>query len=199
MHKEIERKYAINYFPKDMKISSVVYIEQSSIYRDFNTMIRIRKIQDELSNNTYYVYTLKTKIESLDKNHNVAERYELENYITQTEYEELLKTKIGNTIKKTRIIVPIENNLKVEIDVFYDYLENHLTAEIEFENIEAANSFKKPDWLAEEIGYKYLSNGKLSRMDRKEFETKVSKEFLNKNKELIHQLKNINQSLNLKI
>ena len=199
MHKEIERKYAINYFPEDMKINSVVYIEQSSIYRDFNTMIRIRKIQDELNNNTYYVYTLKTKGEALDKSQSIAEKYEIENYITQAEYEELLKTKIGNTIKKTRIIVPIENNLKVEIDVFYDYLENHLTAEIEFENVEAAKSFKKPDWLGEELGYKELSNGKLSRMNRKEFESKVSKEFLDNNKKLIHQLKEFNQSINLKI
>lgn len=199
MHKEIERKYAINYFPEDMKINSVVYIEQSSIYRDFNTMIRIRKIQDELNNNTYYVYTLKTKGEALDKSQSIAEKYEIENYITQAEYEELLKTKIGNTIKKTRIIVPIENNLKVEIDVFYDYLENHLTAEIEFENVETAKSFKKPDWLGEELGYKELSNGKLSRMNRKEFESKVSKEFLDNNKKLIHQLKEFNQSINLKI
>lgn len=199
MHKEIERKYAINYFPEDMKIKSVVYIEQSSIYRDFNTMIRIRKIQDELNNNTYYVYTLKTKGEALDKSQSIAEKYEIENYITQAEYEELLKTKIGNTIKKTRIIVPIENNLKVEIDVFYDYLENHLTAEIEFENVEAAKSFKKPDWLGEELGYKELSNGKLSRMNRKEFESKVSKEFLDNNKKLIHQLKEFNQSIKLKI
>lgn len=199
MHKEIERKYAINYFPEDMKINSVVYIEQSSIYRDFNTMIRIRKIQDELNNNTYYVYTLKTKGEALDKSQSIAEKYEIENYITQAEYEELLKTKIGNTIKKTRIIVPIENNLKVEIDVFYDYLENHLTAEIEFENVETAKSFKKPDWLGEELGYKELSNGKLSRMNRKEFESKVSKEFLDNNKKLIHQLKEFNQSIKLKI
>ncbi len=199
MHKEIERKYAINYFPEDMKIKSVVYIEQSSIYRDFNTMIRIRKIQDELNNNTYYVYTLKTKGEALDKSQSIAEKYEIENYITESEYEELLKTKIGNTIKKTRIIVPIENNLKVEIDVFYDYLENHLTAEIEFENVEAAKSFKKPDWLGEELGYKELSNGKLSRMNRKEFESKVSKEFLDNNKKLIHQLKEFNQSIKLKI
>lgn len=199
MHKEIERKYAINYFPEDMKINSVVYIEQSSIYRDFNTMIRIRKIQDELNNNTYYVYTLKTKGEALDKSQSIAEKYEIENYITESEYEELLKTKIGNTIKKTRIIVPIENNLKVEIDVFYDYLENHLTAEIEFENVEAAKSFKKPDWLGEELGYKELSNGKLSRMNRKEFESKVSKEFLDNNKKLIHQLKEFNQSIKLKI
>ncbi len=45
MNKEIERKYAISYLPKNLKIEKVINIEQAFIYKDINTIIRIRKIQ----------------------------------------------------------------------------------------------------------------------------------------------------------
>ncbi len=96
--------------------------------------------------------------------------------------------KISNKITKTRIVVPIENNLKVEIDIYYDYLQGFLTAEVEFPNEEEANQFKKPDWLGEEIGYQELSNRKLAHMDEKQFKSKVSEEVINHNKITIEEL-----------
>ena len=72
----------------------------------------------------------------------------------QEEFEKLIKKTISNIIEKTRITVPIENNLKVEIDIYYNYLEGLLTAEVEFQDEKQANNFQKPDWLGEELGYK---------------------------------------------
>ena len=45
MNKEIERKYAVKYIPKDFKVESVVYIKQAFIYRDKLTLIRVRDIK----------------------------------------------------------------------------------------------------------------------------------------------------------
>lgn len=96
--------------------------------------------------------------------------------------------KISNKIIKTRIVVPIQNKLKVEIDIYYDYLQGFLTAEVEFPSEEEANQFEKPDWLGEEIGYQELSNRKLAHMDEKQFKSKVSQEILNQNKRIIEKL-----------
>ena len=47
MKQEIERKYAVNYLPEDLQIRDIIHIEQAFIYRDINTVIRIRKIQNK--------------------------------------------------------------------------------------------------------------------------------------------------------
>ena len=75
------------------------------------------------------------------------------------------------------------------MDVYYDYLEGFLTAEVEFENEEQANNFIKPQWFGEEIGYKELSNGKLAEMTREEWQGKVTKEVIENNGKIIKELK----------
>ncbi len=191
MKQEIERKYGVKNLPNNLKIESIVNIEQGFIYRDFNTHIRIRKIETTYpKNHTNYIYTLKTKGDiDYNNNYDVARKYEIENEITKEEYEKLIKNKISNIIQKTRIVIPIENNLKVEMDVYYDYLEGFLTAEVEFENEEQAKKFIKPEWLGEELGYKELSNRKLAEMTREEWQGKVTKEFIENNRKIINELK----------
>lgn len=191
MNKEIERKYAIKYLPEEIKYESVKNIEQAFIYKDLNTIIRIRKVTDSKNEeNVKYIYTLKTKGDiEYDNKYNIAQKYEIETNIKKEDYEKLLKAKISNIINKTRIVVPIKQNLKVEIDVYEDYLKGLLTAEIEFTNEEQAQNFNKPDWLGEELGYKELSNRKLSEMTREEWIQKVSNEVLENNKKIIDKLK----------
>ncbi len=191
MKQEIERKYGVKNLPNNLKIESIVNIEQGFIYRDFNTHIRIRKIEKTYpENHTNYIYTLKTKGDiEYNNNYDIGRKYEIENEISKEEYKELIKNKISNTIQKARIVIPIENNLKVEMDVYYDYLEGFLTAEVEFENEEQANNFIKPQWFGEEIGYKELSNGKLAEMTREEWQGKVTKEVIENNRKIIKELK----------
>lgn len=192
MNKEIERKYAINNLPNNIKITKVKDIEQAFIYKDNNTHIRIRKVTNRKEQTIQYIYTVKTKGDiQYNNDFSIGKKYEIENFISKEEYENLLKRKISNIINKTRINVPIENNLIVEIDIYYDYLEGFLTAEIEFPNEEIAKNFNKPDWLGEEIGYKELSNGKLSQMNREQFISKVTDEFMENNKIIIEKLKKL--------
>ncbi len=189
MNKEIERKYAVKSLPNEIKITKIINIEQAYIYRDINTIIRIRKVTDKKQKAISYIYTVKTKGDiEYKNNYNVASKYEIESNISEEEYNELTKRKISNIINKTRIVVPIEQNLKVEIDIYYDYLDGLLTAEIEFPNEEMAKIYQKPDWLGEELGYKELSNRKLSQMTKEEFRSKVSEEFIEQNRKIISKL-----------
>lgn len=194
MKQEIERKYAIKYIPEDIKIEQNTNIEQCFIYNDKITLIRLRKITTiapKAEPQIEYIYTLKTKGDiEYENGEKLGRKYEIENAISQKEYENLIKGKISNTINKTRLVVPIKDNLKAEIDIYYEYLEGLLTLEVEFESIEQAKKFEKPDWFGEELGYTNLSNRKLSEMTKEEFENKVTKEFLENNRKLIKLLKN---------
>ena len=191
MNKEIERNYAVKYIPEDFKIESVVYIKQAFIYRDKLTLIRVRDIKEKYPTNTQkYIYTVKAKGDiEYTNDYNVGKKYEIENDIQKEEFDKLIKKPISNIIEKTRITAPIENNLKVEIDIYYNYLKGLLTAEIEFQNEEQANYFQKPDWLGEELGYKKLSNRKLAEMTKDEWQKEVTKEFIENNNIIIKQLK----------
>ena len=190
MKKEIERKYAVKYIPEDLKITDILDIEQAFIYKDTKTVIRVRKIQNQRLNRIEYIYTVKTKGDmEYDKCSNIAQVYEIESHIKEEEYNTLIKNKISNIIRKTRTVIPIENNLSIEMDVYKDYLEGLITAEVEFPNEDIANTFEKPEWLGEEIGYKELSNWKLSNMTKEEWMKKITKETLENNRKIILDLK----------
>lgn len=189
MKQEIERKYTIKQFPEELKIKKILEIEQVYLYRDNFTNLRVRKITNKNKGTTQYIYTVKTKGDiDYTNNYQIGRKYEIENEITEEEYNKLKKTKISNIINKTRLIIPIEQELKVEIDIYYGDLEELLTAEIEFPNLEMANTYKKPYWLGEELGYKEFSNRKLAEMTKEEFLSKVTEEFMNTNKKVIEQI-----------
>lgn len=190
MKQEIERKYAVNYLPKNLKITNILDIEQAFIYKDAKTVIRIRKIQDKKSDDIKYIYTVKTKGDiAYQKDSTVANAYEIESYIQEEDFDEFIKKRINSIIRKTRIVIPIENNLKVEMDIYKDELQDLITAEIEYPNEDIAKAFKKPEWLGEELQYKELSNWKLSNMTKEEWMEKVTKEMIENNRKIILDLK----------
>ena len=189
MKQEIERKYAVNYLPEDLEITDIIDIEQAFIYKDPKTVIRIRKIQDKKSDDIQYVYTVKTKGDiAYHKDSTVANAYEIESYIQKEDFNELIKNRISNIIRKTRMVIPIENNLNVEMDIYKDDLQDFITAEVEFPSEDIANTFQKPEWLGEEMQYKELSNWKLSNMTKEEWMKKITKESLENNRKIILEL-----------
>ena len=189
-NREIERKYLVKDFSNNIEIEEIRDIEQIMIYRDKKTRIRIRKLEitnKNQKNEMQYVYTVKTNGDIVEEG-KTANIYEIESNITEEYFKELSKKILGNKINKRRIVVPIQDELKVEIDIYYDYLEGFLTAEVEFQNEEQAKNFKKPEWLGEEIGYKQFSNNKLSQMTEQEFKSKVSEKIMENNKKVIEKL-----------
>lgn len=190
MEKEIERKYAIETIPENLEIEKIVYIEQAYLYHDSHTTIRIRRIEPINKKQSIYVYTIKTTGDiHYENNSKIGKKYEIENRISQEEYNQLLSKKISELVCKTRIVSPIANNLKAEIDIYYHQLEDLLTLEIEFQNEEQANNFLKPDWIGKELGYQELSNRKLAELTREELLQKMTKEEMEKNQKNIQKLK----------
>lgn len=190
MKQEIEKKYTVNYLPENLKIVNILDMEQAFIYKDAKTVIRIRKIQDKKSDDIKYIYTVKTKGDiAYHKDSTVANAYEIESYIQEEEFNQLIKNRISNIIRKIRMMISIENNLKVEMDIYKDYLQDLVTAEVEFPNEDIANSFQKPEWLGEEMSYQELSNWKLSNMTKEEWQEKVTKETIENNRKIIQKLR----------
>ena len=193
MNQEIERKFSIKYLPDDIKIEKATSIEQCFVYSDGLSIIRLRKIKNLINNKVEYVYTVKIKVDDKyeNKNSSIAQKYEIEYNISEEKYLEILNNKIYNSINKTRLVIPIDNDLKAEIDIYYEYLEGLITIEVEFPNREIAEKFEKPDWFGDELGFKMWSNRKLSMMSKKEFESMMSEETIKNNKDIVKNLNNV--------
>jgi len=76
-------------------------------------------------------------------------RYEWEKEIKLTEAKELLKICEPSIIDKTRYIIPANENLFYEVDVFHGENQGLIIAEIELATEETV--FEKPNWLGEEV------------------------------------------------
>lgn len=151
---EIERKWLI-------KVSDIPYnlkdgVEQKIVqtYLSFSPEIRVRNIND----GEKYILTIKSDM-SVDG----LTRDEKEYYISEDEYNNLLKKQEGNTIVKTRYQI-FDNGNIMEIDIFENQLKGLAYMEVEFETEEKARAFETPKWVikdvTDDIRYK---NGYLAR------------------------------------
>ncbi len=155
---EIERKF---YITNREKVNELIHeynqskktIIQDYIYSDIFTAIRKRKIvnQDTIK----YVYTIKTGRKGYSVN-------EIENEITEEQYNSINKDLNRRTIEKDRYCIPYENNLVIELDVFHGDYEGVVFAEIEFETEEQAVNAKLPNWFGTDISG-MITNGMMSK------------------------------------
>ncbi|MBE5958567.1 MAG: CYTH domain-containing protein [Lachnospiraceae bacterium] len=146
---EIEKKYLILQVPKDLENYDHHEIEQG--YLSVNPVVRVRKSDEE------YYLTYKGKGMMAREEYNLP--------LTKESYEHLIKKADGNVITKTRYLFPLENNLTAELDIFHGVFTGMSIVEVEFESIEAAESFTPPDWFGDEVTYdKRFHNSYLSRL-----------------------------------
>lgn len=132
---EIERKYLVKTLPKNLSQYTSKKIEQG--YLCTNPVVRIRR-----SNDDYYMTY---------KGGGLMVREEYNLPLTQASYEHL-HTKIdGLLIAKTRYLIPLDNKLTAELDIFEQDLSGLQLVEVEFESVEDANSFLPPDWFGEDV------------------------------------------------
>lgn len=146
---EIERKFTIKELPENLNDYPCLHIEQG--YLNTEPVIRIRKQNDE------YIMTYK------GKGMLVREEYNLP--LTKDAYEHLKPKCDGNIISKKRYQIPYER-FTIELDVFDAPFAPLIMAEVEFDSIETANAFQKPDWFLEDVTNdpKY-HNSNMSRME----------------------------------
>ncbi len=92
-------------------------------------------------------------------------RFEWEKEITKTDAEALLKLCEKGIIEKIRYEIPNEN-LVFEVDEFFGDNDGLIVAEIELNHV--SETFKKPQWLGEEVtgNIKYY-NSQLSKLPYK--------------------------------
>lgn len=148
---EIEKKFLVKQLP-NLENYEKQYIKQG--YISTNPVLRIRQKNDK------YIFTFKGK--------GTLQRIELEQELSKEEFDNLWQKVEGEPIIKTRYIIPLENGLKAELDIYEGNLLGFKNVEVEFETIEQANDFVAPDWFGEDItnNIKY-TNAYLSKISKK--------------------------------
>lgn len=178
MNKEIELKFGIKKCPniEEYKNIEAYKILQTYVYSDKFSAIRTRKISDINASKSKYIYTVKTKGDIESKN----SVYEIEKDITKEEYDKI-NNQCSNIVEKCRIKIFIDNNLIVELDLYYGKLEGLITVEVEFPNETKLSNFCKPDWFGIELDKKCFSNANLSKMTKDEFIKLIGNENIENN------------------
>lgn len=134
---EIERKFLIKEIPFSLDSFTVRIIEQG--YLCTEPVVRIRR------DNEKYELTYKSKGLMTREEHNMP--------LTKEAYEHLVSKVDGRLIRKKRYMIPFENELVIELDVFEGDLSPLILAEVEFPDEESANSFIAPDWFGEDVTF----------------------------------------------
>ena len=136
---EIERKFLpdMEHLPFQPEDYPCRQIEQG--YLCTEPVVRIRRDNDK------YFLTYKSK------GLMVREEYNLP--LTKPGYEHLLAKADGRIITKKRYVIPLEDDLKLELDIFEGDLAPLVIAEIEFPDEETAQGYQPPEWLGEDVTY----------------------------------------------
>ena len=134
---EIERKFLIPVLPEKLETYPHRHIEQA--YLCTEPVVRIRR-QDE-----DYILTYKSAGMMTREEYNLP--------LTKEAYAHLKEKADGIVLSKTRYLLPLPDDLTIELDVFDAPYETLCLAEVEFESIEQAESFVPPVWFGEDVTY----------------------------------------------
>lgn len=132
---EIERKFLPVTLPENLEQYKSHSIQQA--YLNTAPVIRIRKQDND------FILTYKGSGMMAREEYNLP--------LNEDSYNHLLAKADGNIITKTRYLIPIPGNLTAELDIFEDKFSGLSLIEVEFDSIEAANSFIAPDWFGEDV------------------------------------------------
>ncbi len=153
---EIERKFQILELPHNLEQYAKKEIKQGYLCR--GPIVRIRK-----SNDHYYM-TYKNK-KGISQEHAIQSE-EIEMDLTEEAFLHLAKKIDGNMIEKTRYLIPFNEKLTIELDVFKGSLQGLYFAEVEFSSEAEAKVFMKPEWFGEEVSFdKRYRNSYLSQVE----------------------------------
>ena len=132
---EIERKYLV----KEIQVNLDQY-ESKKIAQGYlctEPVVRIRR-----SNNDYYMTY---------KGDGLMAREEYNLPLTEEAYTHLRPKIDGLLIAKTRYLIPLNDKLTAELDIFEEDLKGLVLVEVEFDSVEEANAFSAPDWFGEDV------------------------------------------------
>lgn len=161
---EIERKFLIkdNYF--DLTRYNFQEIQQA--YISTSPVIRVRKKNiyvagSEIPSKEEYILTVKSK--------GMLSRQEFELELTEEDYNNLLSKSEGNIITKRRFLIPLDNNLTLELDYFKGLFQGLIMGEIEFSHEDEAKKYNLPDFISKEVTFdKRFHNSNMSLMPKED-------------------------------
>jgi CYTH domain-containing protein len=147
---EIERKFVLAEPPSGLDAHPHARIEQGYVALDPNgTEVRVRRRGDDR--------TLTIKSGS------GLARTEDESALEPARFDALWPLTDGRRVVKTRYLVPLEDGLTAEVDVYEEDLSGLVTAEVEFDSEPASEAFEPPGWLGTEVtGDKRYANRALA-------------------------------------
>lgn len=146
---EIERKFTVKSIPANLSEYPCRKLEQG--YLNTSPVVRVRR-EDE----NYYL-TYKGKGFLVREEHNLA--------LTKEAYLHLREKADGLIITKDRYLIPFNEKLTIELDIFAGPLAPLVLAEVEFETEEEANTFTPPEWFDKDVtNDPSFSNSALSQM-----------------------------------
>lgn len=144
---EIEKKFFVKQMPQNIEKYSKKEIEQGYLLLE-DPVLRVRK-----SNDNYLLTYKSIKGIPQDMMDIALSAQEVELPISKEAYYHLLNKVDYNIIKKTRYIIPLDNNLIAELDIFHDKLEGLIIVEVEFPDKNRAKDFISPDWFGQEVTF----------------------------------------------
>jgi adenylate cyclase len=135
---EIERKFVLAAPPPGLDSREHARIEQGYVAIDpAGSEVRVRRKGDKR------VLTIKAGSGLV--------RAEEEWALEPERFDALWSLTDGRRVVKTRYLVPLEDGLTAEVDVYEGALEGLVTAEVEFESEQASEAFAAPEWLGREV------------------------------------------------
>lgn len=143
---EIERKFTVKAMPD---LSSYKFLSLEQGYLSTNPVVRVRKEDD----NYYLTY----------KGSGFIEREEYNLPLNEEAYYHLIQKADGTVITKKRYLIPYDK-YTIELDVFEGKLAPLVIAEVEFDSLSEADSFRPPSWFGEDVTFNpEYSNSNLSK------------------------------------
>lgn len=133
---EIEKKFLLKEVPKSLSNYECLNLVQAYVSTD--PVIRLRN-----NNDKEYYLTLKSK------GHLVRE--EIEFPLTKEQFLNLWPKIDTKVISKKRYLIPLENGLVAELDIFEDFLDGLITVEVEFSSELQAERFMPPNWFGKDV------------------------------------------------
>ncbi len=149
MATEIERKFLLDEPPTQLEGLAGKRIEQGYLAYADGVEVRLRREEDR------HLLTVK-------RGHGEV-REEVEFPLDPRVFEALWPVTESRRLGKTRYLVPLEEGLEAEVDLYEGELAGLVTAEVEFGSERQSRSFQPPAWLGEEIsGDRRYSNQSLA-------------------------------------
>lgn len=134
---EIERKFLVPVLPEAEVRAAPAFIRQGYLVVDADgSSVRLRDIDGRL-------------VQTIKRGQGVQRR-EVEIDLMPEQFEALWPLTEGRRIVKQRYPIPYDGHT-IDLDVYAGALEGLVTAEVEFDSVEAAHSFVPPAWVGRDV------------------------------------------------